>query len=167
MPFVLTADQKTRVAVSLQDRYGNAATIDGDPRWETSDPGVVTVSTLDAGMAGDIVAVGRPGTAQVTVRCDADVGDGVRELVGVLDVEVVGGEAVLIALNPAAAEPKGPAEPARAAAPTEPPPPEPAPAQPPAPEPPSGLPAVGQAEPAPATPASGLPLVGQAEPTAP
>ena len=120
MPFVLTADQKTRVAVSLTDRYGNPATIDGDPRWESSDPGVVTVSTLDAGRAADVVTVGRPGTAQVTVRCDADAGDGVRELVGVLDVEVVGGEAVLLALNPAAAEPK-----------------EPTPVAPPAPTPPA------------------------------
>ena len=108
MPFVLTTDQKTRVAVSLRDRYDNPATIDGTPRWETSDPGVITVSTLDDGRTGDIVTAGRLGAAQVTVRCDADVGDGVRELVGVLDVEVVGGEAVLLALTPAAAEPKGP-----------------------------------------------------------
>src|SRR5690349_2375384 len=131
MPFVLTADQKTRVSFDARDRYGNPASIDGDPRWETSDADVLTLTTFEGGRSADIVAAGPAGTAQVTVRCDADLGDGVRELVGVLDVEVVGGEAVLLAITPAAAEPKGPApaEPA-VPVPAEPTPAVPTPAEP-------------------------------------
>src|SRR5690349_14026807 len=126
MPFVLTADQKTRVSFVARDAYGNAASIDGDPRWETSDADVLTLTTSEGGWSAEIVAAGPAGTAQVTVRCDADLGDGVRELVGVLDIEVVGGEAVLLAITPAAAEPKGPV-------PAEPTPAVPTPAEPPEP----------------------------------
>lgn len=140
MPFVLTTDQKARVSFTASDRYGNPASIDGVPRWESSDPTVAFVSTYDDGMAADVVTAGRLGSAQVSVRCDADLGDGVRELVGVLDVDVVGGEAVMIALTPAAAEPKDaapvPDQPAPEPAPTPEPAPEPAPA--PAPEPAPG-----------------------------
>lgn len=144
MPYVLTTDQKTRVAFSATDSFGNEASIDGVPRWQTSDPAVVYIAPHADGRSADIVTAGRTGSAQVTVHCDADLGGGVRELVGVLDVDVVGGEAVMIALTPGAAEdkdapmdePEIPDEPAPA--PDEPEPPAPAPDEPAAPVPTPG-----------------------------
>ncbi len=112
MPFLLTTDQKTNVSFSVSDRYGNPATIDGAPRWESSDPGVAFVAPSEDGLSADIVTAGRLGPCQITVRCDADLGDGIRELPGVLDVDVVGGEAVMIALTPGPATPKDADEPA-------------------------------------------------------
>jgi hypothetical protein len=40
------------------------------------------------------------GQAQVTATCDADLGDGVRELITLCDIEVVGGEAVAGTIQP-------------------------------------------------------------------
>ena len=39
-------------------------------------------------------ASGETGTAQITATADADLGEGVRELITLLDVNVVAGEAV-------------------------------------------------------------------------
>ena len=39
---ILTTDQKVRLTARFVDRYGNPASIDGLPRWETSADGIVT-----------------------------------------------------------------------------------------------------------------------------
>ena len=127
MAFILTADQQVSLSFSAKDKYGNDAGIDGTPTWTSSDDSKVTVSAGADGKSATAVAVGPIGTAQVSVRADADLGDGAREVVGVLDIEVIAGEASIVALSAGTAEAKPAVEPAPA--------PEPVPAPPPAPEP--------------------------------
>lgn len=134
MAFILTADQQVGLSFSATDKYSNPAGIDGSPAWASSDESKVTVTAGADGKTATAVAVGPAGTAQISVRADADMGDGMREVVGVLDIEVIAGEASLIALSAGTAEAKPAAEPTPEPAPTPeepvPTPNEPAPVEP-------------------------------------
>ena len=103
---ILTADQKVRLTVSYTDRYGNPAPIDGMPRWETSADGFVTVTPAEDGMSAEVVTVGRIGTVQVRASADVVAGADERLIIGVLDIDVVGGEARVVTLTAGAAESK-------------------------------------------------------------
>lgn len=152
MAFLLTADQQVGLSFSATDKYSNPAGVDGAPTWASSDESKVTVTAGADGKTATAVAVGPAGTAQVSVRADADLGDGSREVVGVLDIEVIAGEASLIALSAGTAEAKPAAEPAPEPAPVPEPAPtpdEPAPDAPDAPVEPTPEPAPD--EPAPPT----------------
>lgn len=115
MAFILKDSQQADVSVTVLSRAGNPAPVD-NPKWESDNPDVVAVHNAD-GKNASIVAVGPVGTATITFTADGDLGDGVKELRGVLDVEVVGGDAAVI--NIVAAEPVEKPEAAPADAPTE------------------------------------------------
>jgi hypothetical protein len=56
----------------------------------SSDPAILEVTDNGDGTA-KVKAVGPVGTAQVQVSADADLGEGVKTVTGVADVEVVAG----------------------------------------------------------------------------
>ncbi len=109
MPLVLTVTQEADLAVAAQDARGNAAEV-SDPRWSSSDESVLGVVASSDGMSAIVRAAGATGNAQVVFRCDADLGEGVVELMGTLDVEVVAGQAVTVSV--AAGAPREQAPPA-------------------------------------------------------
>jgi hypothetical protein len=96
---VLTADQKVVLTPSYEDRYGNPAPIDGQPTWETSADGIVTVTPSEDGLSAEVVTVGQIGTVQVRATADAVPGAETKLIIGVLDIQVVGGEARVVTLQ--------------------------------------------------------------------
>jgi hypothetical protein len=99
MALILTDVQKVTLAVAFVSAKGNPAVVDGLPVWGTSDATVLSVVPAADGLSADVVAVGPLGTAQVSVTADADLGEGVRALVGTLDVTVIASEAGAIVIN--------------------------------------------------------------------
>jgi hypothetical protein len=99
--YTLPVDHSVLMQVTYVDAKGNPATIDGDVTWEASDASIITVA-VDANDSSICRAtpVGSVGQVQVTAKCDADLGDGVRELLTLCDIEVVGGEAVAGTIQP-------------------------------------------------------------------
>lgn len=99
MAFILKDGQKVPLALVITDSEGNPVTADGDPTWASSDFGLVTI-TPDSGDATKAVAstVAGPGlgTATITAAVDADLGEGVVEVTGTLDIEVVAGDAAIV-----------------------------------------------------------------------
>lgn len=96
-----------RVTVAIQqpvDKFGNPAAIDGLPVWGTNEPDKLDVVVAGDGMSAVISAKGPMGTAQVTVTGDADLGEGRKEIVGVLDFNLLAGEATGFAFNVGAPE---------------------------------------------------------------
>lgn len=91
---ILTDEQKVSLSVSFTTKAGNPATVDGAPVWSSSDPSVITVTAAEDGLSAVAVTVGPLGTAQVICEADADLGEGVRPITGVLDIEVRPSEAV-------------------------------------------------------------------------
>jgi hypothetical protein len=98
---VITDSQKFTASIQPVDARGNPALVDGVPVWTASNPEVLSVSISPDGMSADVAAVGPLGSGQVSVEADADLGEGVRAITGVLDVEVKAGEAVKLVVNTA------------------------------------------------------------------
>ena len=89
----LSTIQKCTVSIKPVDAKGNPAAVDGIPAWNVSAEGTVSLFPAADGMSCDVVAVG-VGSVQVNVTADADLGAGVKTIMGVLDVTVVAAEAV-------------------------------------------------------------------------
>lgn len=91
-----------QATLSIQpvDAQGNPALVDGVPSWDQS--GHFDLMPAEDGMSAIVRPHGALGSGQVTVTVDADLGEGVRTISGLLDLEVVAGEAasVSIAMGP-------------------------------------------------------------------
>lgn len=96
MAYKLATGMQVGVQVSYVDAKGHPATVDGDVEWSSSDEMIATV-TADAADStkATVVGVGTVlGIAQVIATADADLGQGVRQIMTTSDVEVVAGEAI-------------------------------------------------------------------------
>lgn len=100
MKQVLTATQKCTVALKISDAAGNPAKVDGAPTWVSNNSDVITVTPAEDGMSAELITTGALGELSVTVTADADTGEGMKPIIGVLDVEVVPGEARVVELVP-------------------------------------------------------------------
>lgn len=92
-------------ALVIEDSKGNPALVDGVPEWVTSDPEGLTLAVAADGMSAVVTIVGKIGVYQVTVTCDADLGEGVKPITGVGEVEVVAGEAAVVKVQFTGVEP--------------------------------------------------------------
>jgi hypothetical protein len=107
MPLNLSIDQKVTVELAITDRNGNPATVDGTPEWDATPADLVTIEPAADGRSAVITSGDISGDAVlITVRTDADLGDGVRELVGTLEINLTGGEAQFISLTAGEPQPK-------------------------------------------------------------
>jgi hypothetical protein len=103
MAYTLPDGNQVQVEISYVDAQGNPATVDGEVSWSSSDPTIATVTVDNQNSQRAIVAAAAGGTigqAQITATADADLGEGTRELITTMDVEVVAGEAVSGTISP-------------------------------------------------------------------
>lgn len=96
---ILTDVQKVRLAIKPVSAAGNPAEIDGTPAWVVSDDTLGSLTVDEDGLGAEFVTSGLLGTCQVSVTADADLGDGMREISGVLDIEIHASEAVSLSIN--------------------------------------------------------------------
>ncbi len=90
--FTFAVGDTLTASVSYVDDLGNAAVVDGPTVWSTSDAAVATVA--DDGAGNVTISCVAVGACQIATHADADLGSGVRELVGMADLVVVAREAV-------------------------------------------------------------------------
>ena len=95
---ILTDEQQCSLAVSFKTASGNPATVDGVPTWTQSDPAVLDLQVDGNGMSAMAVTKGL-GPCQVTVTADADLGEGVTNITGTLDVDVKAAQAVSVGIS--------------------------------------------------------------------
>ena len=85
--------QQVLVTINPVNRIGQPAPIDGQVVWESSDPSVEITNTSDDGKTITLTAR-NPGASQITATFDADLGEGVRNILASGAVEVTLAEAV-------------------------------------------------------------------------
>lgn len=102
MSLILPIDRVVTLSIQPVDAAGNPAPVDGAPVWASSDEALVTVVAAEDGLSAELRPVGALGLAQISVSADALMGPEIRNLTGLLEVQIVGGEAV--ALNIVAGE---------------------------------------------------------------
>ena len=108
--YTLPADHTVLMQISYVDASGNPATVDSEVQWTSSDEALLTLEVDPGdGKVCRAMPVGGVGQVQVSATCDADIGEGVRELITLCDIEIVGGEAVTGSIQPLGEpEPKAP-----------------------------------------------------------
>ena len=99
MALTLTDVQKCALSIQPVDAKGNPAPVDGIPAWTVSDAALLTLQTAADGLSATVLAVGPLGNGQVTVTADADLGAGVVNIQGILDVTVVASQATTLAIS--------------------------------------------------------------------
>lgn len=102
----LQDDQKVSLQIAIVDAKGNPAVVDGTPIWSSSNEAILTVVAAADGMSAVATAVGPLGPSQIAVTADADLGAGVKPILGTQDVDVVAGEAVSVGITAGTPEPQ-------------------------------------------------------------
>ena len=96
----MTETQQAPLTLNITDAKGRPAKVDGVPSWSSSNIDVATVTDISTdGLSATVKGVA-PGLCQVTVTADADLGAGVKNITGFLDVNITGGEAITVELVP-------------------------------------------------------------------
>lgn len=108
---IIKATQEFDASVAFQDSLGNPAPVEGVPTWTNSNEATLTLVVAPDGMSAVVSATGTPGSGQISVQADADLGEGVTTITGVLEVEVQPGEAVNVVLNTSPVRDRPPVEP--------------------------------------------------------
>lgn len=96
--------QKFTCSVEFQDQAGNVATVDEPPEWSVDPDGILTLEPSEDGLSVVVKSETKAGSAQVLCKADADLGEGVTEITGMLSVTVLPGDAVTVTLNPGEVE---------------------------------------------------------------
>ena len=102
----LTIDEKVSISLAVTDRLGNPASFDAPPVWTASSAALTLEPAADGMSAVAVSADVVEDAVMVTVRGDADLGDGVREIIGTLQINVTSGEAQFVELQAGAPEAK-------------------------------------------------------------
>lgn len=106
MNVVLPDTHQFPITIAIVDAKGNPAEVEGVPVWASTDESVAVVQPASDGKSAVVAAVGPLGTAQITVTADADLGDGVSNIAGLLDVTVIASAAVGITVQAGPTEPQ-------------------------------------------------------------
>lgn len=96
----LPIDHTVKMQVAYTDAAGNPAKVDGEVTWfpANAEIAAIEVDANDSTICKVMpVSIGR---TQVSAKADADLGEGVRELLTVCDIMIVAGEAVAGSIQP-------------------------------------------------------------------
>ncbi len=94
----LTNEQKVNVTITPRTDTGKPAKLDGSPTW-TVISGNSQVAVSDDGLSADLISSDEPGETQISVKADADLGEGIEELAEVIILTVIGATAKNLGLS--------------------------------------------------------------------
>ena len=122
---------REKVELKITNSLGGDAKVDGVPQWSASPAELLEMKVSEDGMSAEIKHLGKPGSCELSVLVDADLGEGVKPLIGKATVDLSEGEAVKIDFVFSELQDELPVQPEPAEpVPSEPAPSEPAPSEP-------------------------------------
>lgn len=95
----LKVSQNLPLSIEIKDKFGNVAKVDGAPVWSLTNPILGILEVSEDGMSAVLKPVGGVGSLKVQVNADADLGEGIKSILGELDVDMLAGEAVSVAIS--------------------------------------------------------------------
>lgn len=101
---ILKSGEKAILKLRILDASGNPARVEGDKvTWSSSDPSIGELKVDKDEMGAEFIQSGAVGKTMIQCKADADLGEGVKELVAEMEIETLSGEAVLMELSATAA----------------------------------------------------------------
>jgi hypothetical protein len=98
MLITITNEQKVTVTLVPTTEAGNPATLDGAPVWTVTE-GDATIEVSEDGLSCVLISGEADVNSKIEVVADADLGEGVVNLVDVIDLAVVSAQASALGLN--------------------------------------------------------------------
>lgn len=95
----LKVTEKVLVTLEIKDAKGNPAAVDGLPAWSLTAPDLGTLEVAEGAMSALFTPAGAVGELAIQVNADADLGEGVKDIMGQLPIVLLPGEAVTISLS--------------------------------------------------------------------
>jgi hypothetical protein len=96
---VIKVSQRLPINVKFKDLGGNIAPVEGKPAWSVTDETLGKVEPADDGLSALFTPAGPVGTLQVQVSADADLGEGVKSILGELEIQLLPGDAAVVELT--------------------------------------------------------------------
>lgn len=93
----LKVTKKAKVSVKFKDAAGFQAKVDGKPAWAVSDSTKAILVVAEDGMSAEVQGVD-VGSFMLSLSADADLGEGIKPILGSLAFDVTAGEAVSVEL---------------------------------------------------------------------
>lgn len=112
MALVMTATQQCLLTMQPLDAKGNPAAVDNVADWQVVNTDVCTLEVAPDGVTALCKATA-VGDTQVSCTADADLGAGVRNITGLLDVSIRAAEAVSMGIVAGTPEEQTTTEPTR------------------------------------------------------
>lgn len=94
----ITNEQQVTVHITPKTAGGKPAQLDGAPEWSVV-AGNCSVVPSDDGLSCTILSGDEPGTSEVSVVADADLGEGVEQIADFIEVTVNGAKATNLGLT--------------------------------------------------------------------
>lgn len=94
----LKVTENRKALLTITDKKGNPAKVDGAPVWESSAPELLVIEPMEDGLTAVLKPVGPLGNVSVQVKADADLGEGVKPVTGQMDLNLVAGDAEILSL---------------------------------------------------------------------
>ncbi len=95
----LKVNKPASASVKFLDDSGNDAVVDGKPEWSVTDTTLADLVVSDDGMSCAINPKGLLGSFQLQCSADADMGEGVKAIVGVADITWIAAEATVVQIS--------------------------------------------------------------------
>lgn len=92
----MSIEKVCQLKIAPVDKFGNPAKVDGVPAWSLTNPALGALEVDADGMGAKFTPAGALGALAVQVNADADLGEGVKSIVGELPLELLAGEAVAV-----------------------------------------------------------------------
>ena len=120
----LKMDEQAAFVVEPVDSFGKVAPIDGMPSWALTNPALGELVVAEDGLTATFIPK-EVGEGEVQVKGDADMTDGVKEIIGSMPIQVSSAEAVSFRLSATiskipAVQPEEPVQPELPVEPSEP-----------------------------------------------
>lgn len=98
--------QKVTGSVSFTDKFGKPARVDGAPIWSVNDETLCSMVVAEDGMSAEFTALAEGGVL-VNLEADADLGEGVKKIIGQGSINILPLEAIAAVIS--FGEPQDPA----------------------------------------------------------
>ena len=98
MKITITNEQQIPVTLSPRTDAGRPALLDGVPVWSVVS-GEATLHVSEDGLTATLVSPETPGTSQILVEADADLGEGVVKVSEIIELTVNGALATNLGLT--------------------------------------------------------------------
>lgn len=105
LEITITNEEQVKVSLAPRTDAGRPAKLDGSPAW-TVTSGNSQVVVAEDGLSADLISSDDPGVTEVTLKADADIGEGVEELTDTIVLTVTSANAKNLGLSAGTPTPK-------------------------------------------------------------